>query len=129
MHDDTDPMELTKHAFTHLTQQVSADDLRDLFQIVVGEMYIRSDSDDDFAVLWTTATDTVFEMFNPETCPVPEILQGYIDAREELLEAKTRRFSNVSFEQEAVNDLERLFNTHGVIEEDTPPDDTPGLYL
>lgn len=122
---DMDPMEASKAAFQLMVQQLSGGDLRDFFQIVVGEMYIRGDTDEAFAEGWQQLSDSVLEMFNPLTSPDPETLEGYIEARDELNEAKERRFSN-AFEAEAASELQALFEQHGVVDEG---DETPGLYL
>jgi len=125
-----DALEITKTAFTHLIQNVPGGDLRDLFQIVVGEMYIRSDNDDIWEEQWSIASESVLEMFNPETCPMPEILQDYIDAREELNVQKAARFDN-AFSGEAKGELAKLFELHGVVETDDvdDEDEAPGQYL
>ena len=125
--DMRDPLDQTKAAFQLMMQQMSGPDLRDFFQIVVGEMFIRAENDEDFQTGWASLSGSVVEMFNPDTSPDRETLQGYLDAREELNVQREKRFTN-AFESEASAELSALFDEHGVIEDETP-DDTPGLYL
>ena len=123
-----DPMEMTKQAITALVQNIAGGDLRDIFQIVVGEMYIRSETDELFAERWGDVSEKVLEMFNANTTPEPEILSDYQEARNELNEARARRFDS-GFEGDALNELKALFDQHGVAEEPGENPDTPGLYL
>lgn len=121
-------LELTKMAFQQLSQNVGGADLRDLFQIVVGEMYIRSETDETWEEQWHLASESVKEMFNPDTTPDPEVLADYTDAREELNEARARRFDN-AFADEATMELKAMFDKHGVVPDVDGDDQTPGQYL
>ena len=111
-------------AFTLLTETVDGGTLRQLFQIIVGEIFIRSHDDDDFIDVWEGISTAVTEMFNPETTPHKEVLQGYIDARTALLELKSRRFENVEMSSPT-----SPAKQYGHLSVAPDSEDAPGQYL
>lgn len=104
---------------------VPGSDLTALFQVVVGEMFIRSGTPPEFFEKWGEVDQKVRTFFDQENCPDPDILEDYL-AEQAALQAKMAvRFSN-AFETDAEGELQELFKQHGVIDEKNEP---PGQYL
>ena len=115
-------------AMQRVVTMIPGSDLTQLFQVVVGEMFIRSSSPADFVEKWSATEQHVRTFFDPENCPAPDILEDYLKEQAELARQKEVRFSN-AFEDEATSELEGLFKKHGVVEEKREDPDTPGQYL